>query len=264
MVAFAVAIFHTCFNFLNLCLLIPFTNQIASLVTKWVKDKPEGEDAPIIQYISQNLVDLGELNIVEADSALKTFSAHCIKMFDGYIEVFDNPEQDMSLLVIKLKSMEDDADEMMHDITNYLVRCTSHDLSAEHAEKITGMLRITAELEECSDAIYRLVKLAERKYTTGRRFSPEQTANIKLFTDHIGEFLKYTHDNMLKESDGTIVTSFNAKAASMRSDFNKAAMKRMKEGKVKLEMLNINTNNELRGIANQLSHIVITSSEIAD
>jgi hypothetical protein len=69
---------------------------------------------------------------------------------------------------------------------------------------------------------------------------------------------------MLKESDSMIVEGFDAKAAEMRSDFNKAAMKRMKEGKVKLEMININTNNELRGIANQLSHIVITSTEIAD
>lgn len=264
MVAFAVAIFHTCFNFLNLLFLIPFTNQIANLVTKWVKDKPEGEDAPVIQYISQNLVDLGELNIVEADSALKIFSSHCIKMFDGYVDVFDHPEKDMSALVSKLKSMEDDADGMMHDITNYLVRCTSHDLSSEHAEKITGMLRITAELEECSDAIYRLVKLAERKYSAGRQFSDEQTANIKLFTAHIGEFLGFTHDNMLKKSDSAIIAGFDAKAAEMRNDFNKAAMKRMKDGKVKLEMININTNNELRGIANQLSHIVITSSEIAE
>ena len=264
MVAFAVAIFHTCFNFLNLIFLLPFTNQIASIVTKWVKDKPEGEDAPSIQYISQNLVDLGELNIVEAESALTNFSSHCIDMFKGYNNVFDNPESDMSALVSKLKAMEDEADIMMHDITNYLVRCTSHDLSNEHAEKITGMLRITAELEECSDAIYRLVKLAERKYTAGRRFSAEQTANLKRFTTHIGEFLKFTHDNMLKKSDKTIISNFDLQASEMRSEFNSAAMKRMKEGKVKLEMININTNNELRGIANQLSHIVLTSAEIAD
>ena len=263
-VAFAVAIFHTTFNLTNILLLLPFTKKIASIVEKWVKDKPEGEDAPTIQYISQNLVDLGELNIVEADSALKTFSSHCIKMFDGYVDVFDHPEQDMSSLVSKLKRMEDEADVMMHDITNYLVRCSSHEISTEHAEKITGMLRITAELEECSDAIYRLVKLAERKYTAGRQFSSEQTANVKLFTAHIGEFLKFTADNILKESDEAVIATFDAKAAEMRNAFNKAAMKRMKDGKVKLEMININTNNELRGIANQLTHINKTSTEIAD
>ena len=185
-------------------------------------------------------------------------------MFDGYVDVFDHPEQDMSSLVSKLKRMEDEADVMMHDITNYLVRCSSHEISTEHAEKITGMLRITAELEECSDAIYRLVKLAERKYTAGRQFSSEQTANVKLFTAHIGEFLKFTADNILTPSDETTVATFDAKAAEMRNAFNKAAMKRMKDGKVKLEMININTNNELRGIANQLTHINKTSTEIAD
>ena len=264
MVAFAVAIFHTCFNFLNLIFLIPFTNQIASLVTKWVKDKPESEDAPSIQYISQNLVDLGELNIVEAENALTTFSSHCIDMFDGYVNVFDHPETDMSTLVSKLKAMEDEADVMMHDITNYLVRCTSHDLSNDHAEKITGMLRITAELEECSDSIYRLVKLTERKYAAGRQFSEEQLANLKLFTTHIKGFLEFIHTNMLKESDQTVITEFDNKTSEMRNTFNKAVMKRMKDGNVKLEMININTNNELRGIANQLRHIALTSTEIAD
>lgn len=264
MVAFAVAIFHTCFNFLNLIFLIPFTHQIANLVTKWVKDKPEGEEAHRIQYISQNLVDLGELNIVEAESALKTFSSHCIKMFDGYVDVFDHPEKDMSALVSKLKAMEDDADVMMHDITNYLVRCSAHEISNDNAEKITGMLRITSELEECSDAIYRLVKLAERKYSAGRQFSEEQTANIKLFTAHIHEFLTFTDANLLRKTEKSLVDGFDAKSADMRSEYNKAAMKRMKDGHVKLEMININTNNELRGIANQLSHIVLTSAEVAD
>lgn len=266
MVAFAIAIFHTSFNFINMCILLPFTNQIAKLVEKWVKDKPDGEDAPTIQYISQKLVDLGELNIVEADNALKNFSKHCIKMFDGYVQVFDNPDQDMSVLVSKLKQMEDDADLMMHDITNYLVRCTSNEMSEQNAEKITGMLRITAELEECSDAIYRLVKLAERKYKKGNVLTEEHKANIKLFSSHISSYLTFAHQNILKDADLAQVSEFDDKAAEMRNQFNKKAMKRMgKEGaNVKLEMININTNNELRGIANQLTHIARTSVEIGN
>ncbi len=261
-VAFAVAIFHTTFNLLNILLLLPFTKKIAEIVQKWVKDKPTGEDAPSIQYISQSLVDLGELNIVEADKALKNFSKHCVSMFKGYEKVFDNPDQDMSSLVNKLKQMEDDADIMMHDITNYLVRCTSNEMSEQNAEKVTGMLRITAELEECSDAIYRLVKLAERKYRKGNVLSEEHTTNIKLFVAHIKSYLDFTDDNILGTVDPAKVSELDDKAAQLRNDFNKSAMKRMANGDVKVEMLNINTNNELRGIANQLTHIARTSLEI--
>ncbi len=262
-VAFAVAIFHTTFNLTNILLLLPFTTKIADIVQKWVKDKPNGEDAPTIQYISQNLVDLGELNIVEADNALKNFSTHCISMFDGYVKVFDNPDEDMSPLVSKLKGMEDDADLMMHDITNYLVHCTSQEMSEQNAEKITGMLRITAELEECSDSIYRLVKLAERKYKKGNVLSEEHKTNIRIFTTEIKNYLEFAHDTIMKKADLEQVAEFDIKTSDLRNQFNKLAMKRMKDGNVKLEMININTNNELRGIANSLTHIIRTSSEIA-
>lgn len=263
-VAFAVAIFHTSFNLMNILLLIPFTTKIADIVQKWVKDKPNGEDAPKIQYISQSLVDLGELNIVEVDSALKSFSQHCVSMFEGYEKVFDSPDQDMSPLVTKLKQMEDEADLMMHDITNYLVRCTTNDMSEQNAEKITAMLRITAELEECSDAIYRLVKLAERKYRKGNVLSTEHTASIKEFVAHIKSYLDFTDSSILKKTDPAKVTEFNNTSAELRNKFNKSAMNRMADGDVKVEMLNINTNNELRGIADQLTHIMRTSAEITD
>ncbi len=262
-VAFAVALFHTTFNLINILLLVWFVPQIASIVEKWVKDKPKGEDAPRIQYISQSLVDLGELNIIEAEAAIKNFSQHNIKMFEGYVNVFEHPDQDMSALVNKLKRMEDDADLMMHDITNYLVHCSTKDITEQNAERLTGMLRITAELEECSDAIYRLVKIAERKYTKGNQFSEEHKQNIHTFTSAISEYLQYTHNTILTQPDMDKVKRYDELTAKYRNDFNKAAMKRMANGDVKVEMLNISTNNELRGIANQLTHICKISAEIA-
>lgn len=267
-VAFAVAIFHTTFNLLNIIFLIPFVGKIADIVQKWVKDKPEGEDAPRIQYISQNLVDLGELNIVEAEKALSNFSSHCIEMFDGYVKVFENPEEDLSPLVSKLKQMEDEADIMMHDITEYLVRCTAKDVGNDQAEKITGMLRITAELEECSDAIYRLIKLAERKYVKGRQYNDEQTANLTELVTLTREFMEFTHKVLLKPvTTATLekAEELDRKASALRSRNNKAAMARMSaDGNVKIEMLNIDTNNGLRGLSNQLTHIIRTTEDITE
>jgi hypothetical protein len=40
-------------------------------------------------------------------------------------------------------------------------------------------------------------------------------------------------------------------------------MGRMAEGNVKVEMLNIDTNNQLNVIANHLMHVVQTSAEVS-
>lgn len=268
-VAFATAVFHTSFNLINIAVLIWFVPQIANLVQKMVKDKDSdtGEDSKRIKYISQSLVDLGELNIVEAEQAVAKLSRHCSKMFEGYIEVFDHPERDMSEKVNQLKAMEDEADLMMHDITEYLVRCTSKEVSPHLSERITGLLRITSELEECSDAIYRLIKIAERKYNKGRQFSSEQSGSIRELADITAQFLKFSEELVLGQinsEDTTKAEEFHTNIKSLTKSFNKAAMKRMADdGNVKIEMLNIDTNNQINVIANHLMHVVQTSAEVS-
>jgi len=267
-VAFATAVFHTLFNLINIGVLIWFVPQIANIVKKMVKDKDDDSNSePVrIKYISQSLVDLGELNIVEAEQAVSNLSKHCTKMFAGYSDVFDHPEIDMSEQVNSLKAMEDEADLMMHDITEYLVRCTSKEVSPHLSERITGLLRMTAELEECSDAIYRLIKIAERRYNKGRQFSEEQLLTIRELAALISEFLTFCEDRILGQvspAETQKAEDFREKIKSLTKSSNKAAMGRMAEGNVKVEMLNIDTNNQLNIIANHLMHVVQTSAEVS-
>ncbi|MFC5050105.1 Na/Pi cotransporter family protein [Rubritalea spongiae] len=266
-VAFATAVFHTSFNLINIAMLVWFVPQIAKLVEHLIKDTDDAEAAPNrLKYISQSLVDLGELNIVEAERAVSSLANHCSEMFRGYIHVFENPEEDMGEQVKKLKAMEDEADLMMHDITEYLVSCTSQETSPHLSERITGLLRITAELEECSDAIYRLIKLAERKYKKGRLFSSEQSGSIRELANQIGEYLAFTEESLLKPSSSEMTEKaeqFREEVSALTKNFNKAAMKRMPKGNVKVEMLNIDTNNQLNVIANHLLHVNQTAAEVS-
>jgi len=264
-IAFATAIFHTVFNMLNILILIWFVPQIASIVQKWVKDKKD-EEAPRLRYISQNLVDLGELNIVEAESAIRNMSGLSVKMFKGFVDVLDHAKDDMSAEVSALKKIEDESDLMMHDITQYLVRCSAKDIGAANATKIAGMLRITQEIEECIDCIYRLVKLNERRYKKGRTFSQEQADAIREFAGTIDRFIEFTDTHVLnKISDADIATAESLENTSdtMRKKFNKSATKRMsKSSDVRLEMVNIDINNHFELIANHALNIVQTSQMI--
>lgn len=263
-VAFATAIFHTVFNMLNIFILIWFVPQIASIVKKWVKDD-KGEDAPRLRYISQNLVDLGELNIVEAETAIQRMSDLSVHMFTGFIDVLEHPKDDMSKQVVALKAIEDESDLMMQDITEYLVRCSSKDIGTANATKIACMLRITQELEECIDCIYRLVKLNERRYKKGRNFSEKQADTIREFAGTIQRFIEFSDAHLLnKISDEEIskCESLEDTSSTMRKKFNKSAMKRMSTGDVKLEMINIDINNHFELIANHTLNIVQTSQAI--
>lgn len=259
-VAFATAIFHTAFNLANIFILIWFVPQIAGLVQKWVKDRDE-EDEPVrLRYISQTLVDLGELNIAEAESAIQTMSKHGVDMINGFIDVLDHPAEDMSKQVSALKKIEDESDMMMQEITEYLVRCSSNDVGPQTAARIAGMLRIVQELEECIDCIYRLVKLNERRYNKDRQFTPEQQDTIREYAANTARFIEFAHAHLLGEVSADELSKAEAMertANAMRKKLNKSAMQRMAAGgKVKLEMINIDMNNHFEAISNHALHVV--------
>jgi phosphate:Na+ symporter len=266
-VAFAVALFHTTFNLINIFVLVWFVPQIANIVQKWVKDPTTEEQPTHLRYISQNLVDLGELNIAEAENAIRKMSTLCVEMFDGFVDVFEHPKDDMSKQVIQLKAIEDESDVMMQEITEYLVRCSSKDIGPTNATRIAGMLRITQEIEECIDCIYRLVKLNERRYKKDKQFTTTQKNTIREFAGSIAQFIAFTDSHLLAKvssEDMNKAKAMEDTSDTMRKKFNKTAMKRMADGNVKLEMINIDINNHLESIANHALNIVQTSQAMHD
>ena len=265
-VAFATAVFHTSFNLINIAVLVWFIPHIARAVERMVPEKSSDDEPQRIKYISQTLVDLGELNVVEAEQAVESLAHHCSDMFKGYIEVFSNPEADLSSLVQKLKNMEDEADQRMLDITEYLVKCSTHEISPQLSNKITTLIRMTAELEECSDSIYRLIKLSERKYKKGYQFSERQNTAIVELHNQMIEFFALSTKHCTEapsDNDLELANSLNESIIKAAKADSKKSMKRMADGEVKIEMLHIDTNNQLNTLARHLQHVMqIASGQI--
>lgn len=261
-VAFATAIFHTSFNLINVFALIWFVPQIANIVQKWVPEKKAGGEGQRLRYISQNLVDMGELNIAEAEDSVRKMATHCRTMYAGYVDALNSPEKDISSEISRLKNMEEEADLMMQDITEYLVKCVARDMTAEHAADVAAMIRIVSELEESTDCIYRLVKLTERRYNKGHKFTDHHIHQITQLTDIVGQALGAVENFLLREVPAEVMTSvknLEAQSKSMRKSFNKEAIKRMSEGDIRVEMLYTNMNNELRALGNHAYGILEAS-----
>ncbi|QQL44040.1 Na/Pi cotransporter family protein [Sulfuriroseicoccus oceanibius] len=264
-IGFAVAIFHSAFNLINILLLIWFVPQIARIVEKWVKDKKKTDEQPRLRYISQTLVDLGELNVVEAEDAVRKMSVNTKEMFDGFVELFENPGEDLSEKVAALKQMEETSDVMMHDITEYLVRCSARDVGSANAHHIARMIRLVAELEECTDGIYRLVKLLQRKYRKGREFTDGQRESISELITATRRTLEIADQYLLDANTPQTAVheahTMEKQTDRMRKSFNKQAMNRMSEGDARVEMLMIDINNQLESLANHALNVVQVSSE---
>jgi len=257
-IAFATAIFHSTFNLANIMILVWFVPKIEKLVTWWIKDDLEVQ-TPKLRYIGSSLVDIGELSLAEAEDATRRMGQLTSEMFRGMVEVLDRPQEDMSERVIALKQMEDQCDEMLHDITSYLIQCSTHEIGAGNASRITSMLRVVAEFEEATDRIYRMVKVVERKYQKGRDFSQVQHKELADIAAQVRHLLDASL-NSLTGFDGTTYErahEIEDRVDRQRKRNNKAAAKRMQAGAVvQTEMIFIDINNHMEAVANHLLNVV--------
>lgn len=257
-IAFATAIFHSAFNLANILLLVWFVPQIGRLVTWWVKDGQAGAQHKL-RYMGSSLVDIGELSLAEADSAIRKMADLTLEMFDGMMEVFNRPNEDLSERVAELKRMEDTCDEMLHDITAYLIQCSTHEIGSGNAARITSNLRVVAELEEATDRIYRMVKVVQRKYEKGRDFSEIQHKGFVEGGAQVRMLLGVAR-NSLHGIDGTTFESahqIEGRVDRIRKHNNKAAAKRMQEGSlIQTEMIFIDLNNHMEAVGNHLLNVI--------
>ncbi|MEY3394187.1 MAG: hypothetical protein RL346_423 [Verrucomicrobiota bacterium] len=257
-IAFATAIFHSAFNFCNIVLLIWFVPQLETWVSWWIKDSKAAETTSL-RYLGSSWVDIGELSLAEADGAIKNMAELTSDMFDGMMEVFARPKEDLSARVAEIKRMEDTCDQMLHDITSYLIQCSTHEIGSGNASRITSMLRIVAEFEEATDRIYRMVKVVQRKYEKGRDFSEQQHGEFSACGKQV-RMLMDVAKNALQGVNGTAyehAREIESEVDRLRKRNNKAAAKRMQEGAVvQTEMIFIDLNNHMEAVANHLLNVI--------
>lgn len=196
------ALFHTLFNFLNICLLIGFIPQIERLTCWVLKDSVDRKRRTSVQrlaYLTTNLPDMGELALIEGQKELVKLSELSGEMFKGFVHVIQNPDKDLSDEVGRLRDLEQESDKLSVALTNFFVQCSSHELSQSSLKMITRNLIVVPELEEMCDSCYRLITLARKRYR--RQFFEQiwQSTAFAEFCAQMSTFVEFAENSLLNE-----------------------------------------------------------------
>ena len=260
-IGYHLALFHTLFNLTNICVLVGFVPQIAYLATKLVGSKAGELDEPEhLQFQATNLPQTGEINLAEAEREIKSMAELTRKMFRGFNEVYEHPDQDMGPRVAELKAMEERSDRLAFDITQYLIYCTSSELSRERLNEVTVMMRVISELEEICDCTLDLVKLAERKYKKKRVLPTETQDAIRNFSGPVDQFMGFYIQCLTKKvTSADIETALQLEETidASRKKLRKEAVRRMSDpANIKSEMLYIDILNNIESIGDHSLNIL--------
>ena len=264
------SLFHTLFNLANICILIGFAPHLGRLVERMVKpedakeeddeEEPQESLAAIHYEGSGILPKMGELNLALVEVEVDRLAAITRYMFEGFVDVFEHPDEDRGKLINELLELENKCDELTFEITQTLIHCTTDSLAGESALHVTALLRVTAELEDIGDCCHRLIQLAHRKYRKDRILPDKTKKEIKIFSEQILDFMDLYQTHLKDKAnmpDMEDAEKIEARIDASRKMLRKGAVKRMKEAvNVKAEMIYVDILNEMERIGNDALNIV--------
>ena len=239
--------FHTLFNLTNIVLLIAFVPQIAKLVEKLVKQPPEeiqksAADKYKLPYIASAITKTPEMYIYEARREIVKMAILAHNMFQTFLDIFLNPEKDLSDSVKHLKEQEDLADAMKNELTSFLGKISKEKLTSKSSNTVTALMRIANEIESIADCCYDLGSCMQTRYNERIELHPTASEEIESFASDVTEFIQFNIENLadarLREPDLRFAIDLEIKIDDSRNELRESSVNRIQQsGDVKREMI---------------------------
>lgn len=202
LIPLAITVFHTLFNVVTTIILAFFIPQIVKIVEWMVPEKKEdGDEEFRLTYLEPNLLSTAELNLQSAKSEIEEFSKRVLRMYTFLPGLRTaKSEEEFDAVMQRIEKYENITDRMEQEITKFLTRVGSGDISQHGSERISTMLRIIDNLESIGDAIFQIAKTRQAKREDAIHFDEGLNANL----EHMRELVQKALDIMdanLKDYD---------------------------------------------------------------
>ena len=252
-----IAMLHTVFNLINTIVFLPFVNQIAALTEHLVK--PKEDETPDLYHLEMPQPGktehaAGAILLVEKEIADMTEVV--TRMFQRIRSSFaDRTMADSTEFKTAQIRDEDYADQMHHEISQYLVHCMDLPLTDNQRNNVSQMLEVVAQLESITDDCHSVSLLLTRSVEKNMTFAQEDLDRLDPYVELVNRFVLFIRDNInrhLSEDKLTQAKTIEDQIDLFRKNLKKVARKRLESGAdVKSELLYIDLVRQLEKIGDR-------------
>ncbi|MEG1904746.1 MAG: PhoU domain-containing protein, partial [Bacteroidales bacterium] len=235
-VSYALSLFHTIFNIINVTVMIWFVNMYVKIVTKLIPQRHNDEEFQL-KYISSGMLSTGELSLLQVKKETIVYAERTQRMLSMVQDLFREKEgsEAYSKLYSRIEKYEKISDRMELEIANYLNHITTNNLSFGSESQIRSMFKVVDEIESIGDSCYHLARTMVRKSEAHVTFTPAIAENV---------------DQMFKLTTQALehMTHILAKNEMLESDLNKAYNKEDEINNFRNQLRNENIENVKNGL----------------
>lgn len=264
-----IAVIHTAFNVMATLVLLPMANILEKLSLMIVKKDAEEEKQEARQAA---FVRMDERFLSTPAFALEQVNSYAIKMaeitkesLDEAMQLFFKYDDDIAKEVERKEQLVDKFDD---EISNYLVKLSSKNLSARDSKKLNMIQHSIGDFERISDHAMNLVDAAKEMHKKEQSFSAKALEELHIFSKAIGDIVDLSVAVFEKEDAAAArqVEPFEEAIDVIQKEMKKRHTKRLRKGKCTVEMgfvLSDVTSNYER-IADHCSNIAISVMQLEE
>ena len=260
-IAIRISMLHTVFKTLSTVILLPMQNPLIALTQKIIKDDPEKtSNVYKLEFTGLLSKDSVTTHIMQAEKAIADMTDVVTDMFDKIqIGVTKRNNDFIEKYGEASELAEDYADQMHEQITHYLIKCESLQVTEKQLNHISNMIQIVDELENMSDSCYGTIMLISRSIEKKMKFQSEDMERLLPYIELARQFLQFIRININKQLTPEkleLARELEDGIDAFRKDLKKVARKRLEGGAdVKAELLYIDIVRTIEHIGDNCFNI---------
>lgn len=264
-----IAVIHTSFNVAATIILLPFSGLLEKLSYMVIHvDEEELKQAKQ----QEAFVRMDERFLSSPSFALEQAYSYVIKMAEitktslqEAMGLFVNYDKEIAADVEFKENLVDQYDD---EISGYLVKLSSRNLSEKDSKKMTMLMHSIGDFERISDHAINLVDAAKEMQKKDQNFSNKATEELQIFSKAVSDIVEMSVNIFENEDveEAKHVEPFEEAIDVIQKEMKKRHTKRLRKGKCTVELgfvLSDITNNYER-IADHCSNIAISVMQLKE
>ena len=215
---YGLSMLHTLFNLINTLILVWFTDLIAKVVTKLVKEPENKEEKAFrLKYIEAGPLATPELATEQAFKEVIHF-AQISRNGLGYARaaINENDPDKFEELRGKLVKYEEISDRIEYEIATFLNAVSAEEISSRTSIMIKAMYKIIGELESLGDSGESISRILSRRNIHNKTFDAETIKKLNAMVDLVDNAYAVMIENLTLAFDGNLDEIANAYSAEDR------------------------------------------------
>ena len=188
-----VAIVHTMFNFVVTVVLFPIKKLIVKFCTLVV---PEKEEKTHTVFLDERIFNNAPLAISECRRLINEMALHTRDALMASIGLVDNYDVQTAQFVRDTETLTDKYEDKLG---TYLVRLSSHNLSADESHSVARMLHSMGDFERMTDHALNISELALEIKEKGIEFSNDAKGELETVFAAMNEIVELTIESFIND-----------------------------------------------------------------